>query len=92
MSHMINPVSIYSACWSASRLGQSQPGDLQGQLAAALAYIKKLEDTQVRANAPSSPGSLRRASHLDPGIAYSTHYMPYLHLYIIYINIYIIIL
>ena len=87
MSHMINPVSIYSACWSASRLGQSQPGDLQGQLAAALAYIKKLEDTQVRANAPSSPGSLRRASHLDPGIAYSTHYMPYLHLYITYINI-----
>ena len=52
------------------RLGESQPGDVQGQLAAALAYIKQLEKTQVQANAPSPPGPLHRGTPCDPGIAY----------------------
>ena len=47
------------------RLGESQPGDLQGQLHAALAYIRALESNR---EAPSEPGSLKRANHLSvPG-------------------------
>ena len=50
------------------RLGESQPGDVQGQLQAALAYIEALEKKQVEADAPSGPSSLCRAKALPaPG-------------------------
>ena len=51
-----------------ARLGESQPGDLQGQLHAAIAYIKKLETEHVAAGVPSGPAELRRATPLQvPG-------------------------
>ena len=54
------------------RLGESQPGDLQGQLQAALAYIKKLEGDQVAAGAPSERSTLRRAAPMEvPGKKFS---------------------
>ena len=43
------------------RLGESQPGDLQGQLSAALAYIRALEANR---EVPSEPGSLKRANRI----------------------------
>ena len=47
------------------RLGESQPGDLQNQLSAALAYIKQLESCQVAAGAPAEPSKLQRATPLE---------------------------
>ena len=94
MLQMTNPVSMYNHCML--RLGESQPGDMQGQLAAALAYIKQLEVSQIQAGAPSNPGSLRRATPLaDPGIAnrlyrHSTHTATYVYTEYIYIYIHII--
>ena len=79
-------VQTFEQDCSLLRLGESQPGDMQGQLVAALAYIKKLEEAQVTANAPSPPGSLHRGTPLDPGIAYRL-----LSIYPLYIYTYIMI-
>ena len=57
-----------NASITVARLGESQPGDLQGQLHAALAYIKKLETEHVAAGVPSGPAELKRATPLQvPG-------------------------
>ena len=52
-------------CKMPLRLGESQPGDLQNQLSAALAYIKQLESGQVAAGAPAEPSKLQRATPLE---------------------------
>ena len=56
------------------RLGESQPGDVNGQLAAALAYIKQLEAGPVAAGAPAEPSKLHRATPLQvPGNIFITY-------------------
>lgn len=61
------------------RLGESQPGDLQNQLSAALAYIKQLESGQVAAGAPAEPSKLQRATPLE---VLGNTFIIYLYIYI----------